>query len=122
MTGGLQDGLRANLCARFKQSFAKVHVRRCGTTCDEGEQVVSPEVRSVAVILLVLDGIFVGGPFIDGSSRVWLAVCLHGELRSVAVVGVVSEQLKFTTTATNRSPPNRFMHNESEYEISATPA
>ena len=28
----------------WQRTLAKVHVRRCGPTCDEGEQVVSPEI------------------------------------------------------------------------------
>ena len=35
---------------------------------------------------VVLDGILVQGPRVDGSSSPWLAVCMHGELRSVAVI------------------------------------
>ena len=35
---------------------------------------------------VVLDGIVVRGPLIDGSSRLWLAVCIRGELRSVAII------------------------------------
>ena len=38
---------------------------------------------------VVLDGILVRGPLVDGSSRLWLAVCIHGELRSVAVILLV---------------------------------
>ena len=47
------------------------------------------ELRSVAVILMVLDGIFLLGPLIDGSSRLCVAVCIHGELSSVAVILLV---------------------------------
>ena len=42
------------------------------------------ELRSVAVILMVLDGIFLLGHLIDGSSRPCVAVCIHGERRGSA--------------------------------------
>ena len=38
---------------------------------------------------VVLDGILVRSRLVDGSSRLWLAVCIHGELRSVAVIVLV---------------------------------
>ena len=42
--------------------------------------------RSAAVILLALGAILVRAPAVNGSGRLWLAVCINGELRSVAVI------------------------------------